>query len=46
MAAAEPLGPVPTIDQQNVADIQSDPDLALPLTSDTIAALGLDLSPS
>ncbi|MGZ4441351.1 MAG: hypothetical protein ACXVZN_13435 [Gaiellaceae bacterium] len=45
MAASEPLVPVPTLDFAALAEIQSDPDLALPPASDPIAELGITLHP-
>ena len=45
VAASEPLAPVPTLDVEAMGEIQSDPELALPPASDTIAALGITLHP-
>ncbi len=44
-AESEPAGPVPLLDVHAVAAVQSDPDLALPPLSDTIAAFASTLSP-
>ncbi len=44
-AESEPAGPVPSIGLQDLAALQSDPDLALPPTSDTIALLAVTLQP-
>lgn len=43
VAESEPMGPVPILDRAAVADLQSEPDLALPPQTDTIAALGIKL---
>jgi len=43
-AVSEPVGPVPVLDPAAVAAVQSDPDLALPPFSDTIAAFASSLN--
>ena len=44
-AESDPVGAVPTIGTQDLTDLQSDPDLALPPAADTLAALDVDPHP-